>query len=189
MNPSAAISVTPVIQALNRLEASGFVSYVPNKGYFVNEITVEEAFQLYEARQALETYVIPQVVENITPKAIENLRAKFKSQSLASPLPPNRSFILIDAQFHLDLAEFAGNEVISKLLSEIFEKLFLRYPPHYMDSARVKEISREHRTILDALSQGDAQTAIQVTQEHIVQGRDRFISSLRSQQDATLSLP
>ena len=31
--------VTPIIQALNRLEASNLVKYVPNKGYFVGEIT------------------------------------------------------------------------------------------------------------------------------------------------------
>ena len=50
------ISVTPLIHALNRLEASDFVSYIPNKGYFLNEITVEEASQLYEVREALELH-------------------------------------------------------------------------------------------------------------------------------------
>ena len=60
------ISVTPVIQALNRLEASGLVEYVPNKGYFLGEITEQEAQELYEAREALEIYLIPKVVENIT---------------------------------------------------------------------------------------------------------------------------
>lgn len=64
------ISVTPVIQALNRLEASGLVEYVPNKGYFLGEINEQEAKELYEAREALELYIIPKVVENITNKKL-----------------------------------------------------------------------------------------------------------------------
>jgi len=56
------ISATPVIQALKRLETSRIVNYIPNKGYFVGEITEIEARQLYQAREALETYIIPLVI-------------------------------------------------------------------------------------------------------------------------------
>ena len=37
---------------------------MPNKGYFLGEINEQEAQELYEAREALEIYLIPKVVEN-----------------------------------------------------------------------------------------------------------------------------
>ena len=70
-------SVTPVVQTLKRLEASGTVKYIPNKGYFVGEVSATEIKELYEAREALELYVLPNILENTTPSLIESLREKF----------------------------------------------------------------------------------------------------------------
>jgi DNA-binding GntR family transcriptional regulator len=175
------ISPTPLIQALNRLEASGFVVYQPNKGYFISEITVEEAHQLYEAREALESYLVPKIIANIGRDDIEDIRAAFRDYGDLENMLPDRHFIMADAKFHLRLAEYAKNETILKMLREIFEKLFLRYPPHYLLTARVKEIAAEHRSILEAYARRDVVAALAVTQSHIVQGRDRIINSLRSQ--------
>jgi DNA-binding transcriptional regulator YhcF (GntR family) len=59
------MSITPVIQALNGLKRSNFVRYEANKGYFVGEINETEARELYEAREALESYLIPCVIKNL----------------------------------------------------------------------------------------------------------------------------
>ena len=68
------VSVTPVVQALNRLETSKLVRYTPNKGYFVGEITETEAVQLYQAREALEIYIMPTVIQNLDPKKLDEIQ-------------------------------------------------------------------------------------------------------------------
>jgi hypothetical protein len=78
------ISATPVIQALKRLETSRIVNYIPNKGYFVGEITEIEARQLYHAREALETYIIPAVIQNLTPEKLDDIRKTFKKYEKAN---------------------------------------------------------------------------------------------------------
>ncbi|RJX35714.1 MAG: GntR family transcriptional regulator [Desulfarculus sp.] len=180
------ISITPVIQALNRLEASGFVTYVPNKGYFVGEITEEEALELYAAREALELYLIPNIIKNIDNRTIEQIRASFKKHSDQAQNQPSRKIILVDAQFHLKLAEFGGNEVIERLLREVFEKLYLKYRPEYLEAPRVKEVAAEHRAILDALRWRDAQKAAVAIRTHIWQSKERVTKQLRLRQEGGL---
>lgn len=179
-------SVTPVIQALNRLEANGFVNYIPNKGYFVSEITQEEAMELYEAREALEVYIIPLIIENITKSAIEEIKALFRKYNREAMGGPNRKIILVDARFHLKLAEYSGNEVINTMLGDIYEKLYLKYPPEYLEAPQIREVSAEHRKILDALGRGDAQTAVETTSKHIAASKQRITRALQYRQEAWL---
>jgi len=185
------IGVTPLIHALNRLEASDFVSYIPNKGYFLNEITIDEAYQLYEVREALEIYALPKVIENIEQINIDKIKnASKKYRNLGQvTVAADRDLFLADAQFHLQLVEISGNDILYKLLKEIFEKLYLKYPPQYMDTARLKKIASEHRSLLESMARRDIVAATAITKYHIAQGRDRIIGTLRSKQKEILLLP
>jgi len=178
------ISVTPVIQALNRLEASGLVEYVPNKGYFLGEINEQEAKELYEAREALELYLIPKVVEKITAKKLDEVRKTFARQRVGESAQARREFILVDAEFHLRIARISGNEVICRLLKEVFEKIFLKYRPEYLHSDTFKGIYREHKELLDALRQKNVELAVETTRAHLASGAKRIIQSLRAQSDS-----
>ncbi|MBU1154993.1 MAG: GntR family transcriptional regulator [Proteobacteria bacterium] len=182
------ISITPVIQALNRLEASNFVTYVPNKGYFVSEITEEDARQLYMAREALELYILPTVIENMTAKNFDEIKEAFSLQRSEAKNLVGRRLILLDAQFHLKIASFSGNDIICHMLQEIFEKLYLRYRPEYLGSNRIKEVAEEHRNLLEALRQRDVDKALAAIRHHIAQGMDRVVSSLQAEQQTDLSL-
>lgn len=168
------ISATPVIQALKRLETSRIVNYIPNKGYFVGELTENEARQLYQAREALETYIIPVVIQNLTPERLDDIRETFKKYEKTN----RRILILVDAQFHLKIAELANNEVIYQLLKDIFEKTYLKYHPEYMGDNREKEVLKEHHEILESLSKGDAEDTIRAVKQHISLGRDHVVESL-----------
>ncbi|MCB2190188.1 MAG: GntR family transcriptional regulator [Deltaproteobacteria bacterium] len=182
------ISITPVIQALNRLEASNFVTYVPNKGYFVSEITEEDAKELYMAREALELYILPLVINNITAKNFDEIKQAFSLQRSEAKNLVGRRLILLDAQFHLKIASFSGNTIICNLLQDIFEKLYLRYRPEYLGSNRIKEVAEEHRALLEALRQRDVDKALDAVRFHISQGMDRVVSSLQAEQHTDLSL-
>jgi len=182
------ISVTPLIHALNRLEASDFVSYFPNKGYFLNEITVEEAVQLYEVREALEIHALPKIIENIEQADIDNIIKTSKKYKHLEQVAADRNLFLADAQFHVQLVKISGNKILHKMLMEIFEKLYLKYPPQYMNTARLQEIASEHRSLLESLARRDIVAAMAITRFHIAQGRKRIINSLQIKQKGTLSL-
>jgi len=169
-------SSTPVIQALKRLEASRLVIHVHNKGYFVGEITESEARQLYQAREALETYIIPSVIQNLTPQMLDDIKAAFKKHEKAN----RRMLILVDAQFHLKIAEIAQNEIIYQILKEIFEKIYLKYRPEYMDDEWGKKVVKQHHELLESLREGQAEKAVRIVRKHIKTGRDYVIGSLLS---------
>ena len=167
-------SSTPIIQALKRLEASRLVRHIHNKGYFVGEITENEARELYQAREALETYIIPFVIQNLTPQKLDEIKEAFKKYEKAN----RRMLILVDAQFHLKIAEFAHNEVIYQILKDIFEKIYLQYRPEYMDDEWEQKVVKQHHELLESLHEGQVEKAVKIVRKHIQTGREYVIGSL-----------
>jgi len=172
------ISKTPILQALHRLESAKLVRYEPNKGFFIAEITESEARELYEAREALEVYLIPILVERLTEKSIKKIRESFRGREDSTAPNYRRLLMLKDASFHLTLAKHAGNQVILDLLDKVLERIYVKYRPEYLGEERIKKVLIQHREILDALKQKDADQAIQLIREHIRSGMEHMVNSL-----------
>lgn len=169
-------SITPVIQALKRLEDSNLVQYKPNKGYFIKEITKDEVKELYEAREALEIYIVPSIVQNLNSEKLSDIKKSFKDYNKTTK--DHRLLIIRDSQFHLKIAKFAHNNVIYRLLNGIFDEICLKYRPEYMGDERIAEAVQEHRRILNALEKRDVEKVVAMTKEHNGKGREHVISSL-----------
>jgi len=174
------MSITPIIQALNGLKRSNFVRYEPNKGYFVGEITEEEARELYEAREALESYLIPSVIRNLRGEDLSSIIKTFKGSKVDPHAGYQRLHMIRDAEFHLKIIEYAGNRTIYKLLEEIFENIYLRYRPEYLLEVRVKNAVSEHREFLRSLEEGDVRETRSLLKKHIENGMHNVIEHLRS---------
>jgi DNA-binding GntR family transcriptional regulator len=171
------IGVTPIIQALNRLEASNLVKYAPNKGYYVGEITETDVRQLYRAREALEVSVIPDVIENINSEKINDIKQLFEKRK--NIRLPRREVILEDTMFHLEIIKCAHNNVISNLLQNIFEQVYLKYRPEYLSDERLKVCVKEHKMLLAFLEKGNVGETIDLVREHISTGMEYIIESIK----------
>ncbi len=183
------MSITPVIQALNGLKRSNFVRYEPNKGYFVGEITETEARELYQTREALETYLVPFVIENLKPNDHRELHSAlraFREPPGASQPGYQRFYMIKDAEFHLRIVEYAQNRTIYKLLKEVFENIYLRYRPEYLSEERVERAASEHRAILSALGKGDVEETTNLLRKHIENGMNHVIEYIRSRNRALI---
>jgi DNA-binding GntR family transcriptional regulator len=172
------ISVTPIIQALNRLETLSLVNYVPNKGYFIGIITESEARQLYEAREALEIYIMPEVIRNLNASRLNEIKGTWKEYGQAKNGEDRHRLLFLDAQFHLKIAAYANNEIIYGFLEQIFEQIYLKCRPEYMGDERINEVISEHRALIKALGTRNLEETIAVTKKHIKAGLAQVLLSL-----------
>ncbi len=174
------ISTTPVIQALKRLERSNLVRHEPNKGYFVGEINETEARELFQAREALETYAISLLIQNLSGKNMDSIGKAFEEYNKATSPEYKRIRMLKDAQFHLSIVDCAGNKLIYNLLKEIFEQIYLRYKPEYLWGERIKEAAIEHRAIIKSLEKGNVKEITGLIKTHIRNGLAHIIRYLHT---------
>ena len=179
------VSITPITQALSRLKDSNLVEYMPNRGYFVREITEKEVHDLYDARAALETWLVPDVIKNLNSQKLSEIKKSFRQYSPQSE--NHRLLIIKDAQFHLKIAELSNNRAIYRLLAGILEEICIKYRPEYMGLERIGQAVKEHREILNALKKRDPEAAVAAVIDHNRNGREHVLLSLRRNRSVNFS--
>ena len=161
------ISETPIREALSRLVQEGYLTQVTNRGYRVCEMTAEEVVELFEMRQVLEAYCIDEAIRRITPDGIEALESSVKSSRKS--ITTNQRLVdryIINKDFHLIVAEIAGNSAVCRILDDTCEKLVLK--------RRIDGVShggfgvlRHHRDILRAIKNQDTSKAQELMKSHL----------------------
>jgi len=160
------VSRTLVRQALNQLSRDRLVTLTPARGAYVAEPSVEEARQVFEVRQMLETQMLASLCKSITPAQIKQLRAHLKQERAAVARTDVTGRTRLLADFHVLLARLQGNEVLAQLLNELLSRCSL-IALMYQSAHSAAESQAEHEAIVDALEAGDQRALLKLMQAHL----------------------
>jgi DNA-binding GntR family transcriptional regulator len=150
------VSVTPIREALTQLTEIGIVTYIPNRGFFVTELTKNEASDIFEVITILEC------------KAIE--KAAYSDEQLIELRKINRAFeqtteptqkLKLDMEFHQKLIESYSNVYLKKIIEDIRTRIFM-YELHFMVTQPIQTSAQMHNNILDALENGNRPKAMEI---------------------------
>ncbi len=170
------VSRTPVRESLERLYQEGYVTRIPNRGFFVAEIDAQEVRQLYQTREALEVYGLQRVLQSGMPaaamKRLKAINAQYRVLCLQNL---SRDRLLVDREFHVTLAEQSGNKHLSRTLAGIFERLILKRRVEGFHDLRGIEPYQDHVRILAAIEGRDEKEALRLLRAHIDGACTRFL--------------
>lgn len=159
------VSRNPVREALRTLESEGLVTMTRRRGATIAVVSDEEARQLFEVREPLETFATRLAARRRTEEQLEELRAilqagdQYMADGRYGELP------VLNSRFHRVIAEASGNEVLMKQILPLREKIQMIYAPEVEKEAHTSW--EEHRAILEAVDQGDEDLAALLTSRHI----------------------
>lgn len=162
------VSRTVVRQALNQLSRHRLVTLTPSRGASVAEPSAEEARQVFEVRQMLETAMVRSLAGGLSRAQLAQLQSHLQQEAAAVARTdvPGRTRLLAD--FHPLLARMLGNEVLANVLHDLLLRSSLI--ALVVQSAHSAEAShREHAAIVDALAQGDGRAAARLMKSHLGQ--------------------
>jgi DNA-binding GntR family transcriptional regulator len=172
------MSRTPIINALNRLEQDGFVAYADFRGFYVRPIDIQEVWDAFGVREALEAYAVEQAIKQGTAEDTSLLEKKQKEHADYTPHYYTRKKFMVDADFHLQLAAMSKNRVLSYLLKRNFEHIFLRARLDSYDPRRMEVSVLEHRELIERMKKKDILGGIEIVRNHIQKARDHVIRCL-----------
>jgi DNA-binding GntR family transcriptional regulator len=176
------VSTTPLREAINRLVQEGYVKSVARKGYYLTEITIDEADELYSFREILEIYAVERASKTIDTVLIKDLKEIVKRYNQAVNKPISMERLRVDQEFHLRIAEACGNRFITNTLDTTFERLILKRSLEGFPQRGTK-VSKEHEMIVDCIVKRDVVGARELLRRHIRQGRDNLIFYLQKRKD------
>lgn len=160
------VSRTVVRQALNQLSRDRLVTLEPARGAFVAQPGIDEARQVFEARQLIEASVVRELAARITPAQVAELRAHLKHEREAVSRTDVSGRTRLLADFHVVLARMLGNEVLAQLLADLLSRSSL-ISLMYQSAHSAEASQAEHVAIVDALEKRDARAAARLMSQHL----------------------
>lgn len=159
------VSRTLVRRALARLAGEGLVEMRRNRGAAVARPSWEEARDLFDLRQGLERLVMERLAGHLTPEQAARLTRHVDQEEAARGANEPLS-IRLAGEFHILLAEMAGNVHLARYVGEVTSRsgliLAVYGRPHSSECA-----VSEHRAVIAALVAGDARAATEVMDRHL----------------------
>ena len=140
------------------LAERGVVTLHPNRGAFVAKPSADEARDVFEARRAIERSIVLTAASRIGADELSELRANARAGGGAEASGDRSESIRLSGQFHLRLAEVAGNAVLTRFLEDLVTRTSLIIGLYGSPSARSCSES-EHDALVDALARRDGQAA------------------------------
>jgi DNA-binding GntR family transcriptional regulator len=169
-------SRTPVREAAVRLQNDRLLRIVPNRGYFVAQITLQVLSDIYEFRSAVECAAAELAA---TKGASADALKQLTSLAKAPCVPGNRKscirFIEADTAFHLGIALLARNQLLVQAVkdarSQMQRIMLAAIDIHYFGELP----TREHLDILSAIEERDANRARELMHNHIMQSKEKVL--------------
>lgn len=181
------ISRPPLREALRILEQDNLVYYLPRRGTFVTELSIEHCSEIYQAREMIEIYAIDLLQrKKVTDvpaieKGIADVVGCTKPDALASAADKLKYFETL-VQFHLQLVRTAGNVSITNMFLSIMQNLF-RYQYFLVYETKWTKLDSEedHREVTELIKSGEYNKAKKMLRQHFARAIDEIIKWMEEQ--------
>ena len=172
------VSMTPVIQALKWLEFRNIVRHENNKGYYINEVSLKEITEIYNARLLIEVALVPDTIRNLNASGIKKLQKAMDKYKSAVAEDNYYKRIMTDMGFHMCLASLADSKIQLQILQELFDVLLLRYSRNLYFSSVMDTSLKEHSEIFECIEKSDEVGLNKALTYHITTVRDHIFKGM-----------
>lgn len=173
------VSRTPVREAMNRLARDGFMTFVPNKGFFCRDLTPEGVRDLYELRAAIERSAFKLATQRASDEEIEEAARIWHSRCAPASEADWTEVAAADEAFHVAIVRLSRNEQMILALEGVnslirfFRRIDLETP------RRRNGTYPEHAAIIEALRARDANKGCELMESHITFSSDHAVEVAR----------
>ncbi|MBP2231630.1 DNA-binding GntR family transcriptional regulator [Azospirillum agricola] len=150
------------------------VTLIPNRGAFVAKPTAREAREVFEARRVIERAImetLDRLARPLPPGVLARLNEHRAREEAAEAAGDRKALIRLSGQFHLLLAEFAGNATLAGILGDLIDRSGLAIAAFERRSSHSCS-AEDHRRLIDALAdpgpdRNRAGEAVRLMMEHL----------------------
>ncbi|MGD8429723.1 MAG: GntR family transcriptional regulator, partial [Ectothiorhodospiraceae bacterium] len=157
----------PVGQALQRLKAEGFLVEAGRRGLKVAPLEPGNVREIYEVRAGVDQVAAGLAARRVGAGARTRGERILRRGRAAAEAHDVAELVAADSEFHRFIYELAGNGVMQDLMSGQWNHI-RRIMLNILGERRNQEqVWHEHSAILDAICDGDADTAERLARQHV----------------------
>lgn len=173
------VSRTPIREALRQLELEGLVVSIPNKGVIVKGVSAQDIKDIYAIRMLIEGLAVRWAAEKITEKEIEELKEAVDLEEFYTAKNDDNHLTQFDTKFHDIIYKACKSKMLMHTLSTFHHYVQRARKVSMSNPERAKEVLVEHKAILQAICDKDADKAERLTIEHIKNASNSLLKQMK----------
>ncbi len=179
-------SRTIVRAALQALAHERLVAIEPNRGAQVSQPTIEEARQVFEARSLIEPRVAMLAAGRAAAADVAALKSHLERENLAIDSGDKGRAIALSAEFHVLIADLAGQAILAGFIRELVSRSSLVVALYWRRSDATCE-RHAHHELVEAIAGGAGERAADLMRSHLVDILSGLDLRPRETRDAALA--
>ena len=178
------MGVSPLREALMRLEAEGLVELEQNKGFRVSEVSRENLIDLMATRIEIESIALRWSLQKGGVEWEASLLGAFHRLSRQTKIDPtnadaiNEAWSQEHAAFHAALVSASGSQTLLAIRARLFEQAERYVSLSIMSNAPLRDDVGEHKQLMRAALNRDVDKTLELNRLHISRTLDKVAASL-----------
>jgi len=170
----------PIREAIRMLTGIGLVVAVRNRGVFVRQISVREMLEIYELRALLFGFAAEQAAEHLSDEDRQEFEQLLAGMDAACEAGDGQRYYVLNLRFHALLMAQSRNQRAQQAYEDHAKELHLYRRRYFNATINMRRSNNEHRRIFEAIAKGTKDRAGKLAQAHVLQGRQRLLSTLEA---------
>lgn len=174
------VSIIPVREALQLLQAESLVQVVPHVGTSVAPVSRDSIIDVFVILEGLEASASRLVAERGRPSDLALLTGQVEAMDAALAANDREEWAALNRRFHLTISELPGLDLVKDITQKVLDR-WDRLRRHYFRGVlahRVEQAQQEHRLILEAMRARDLQALSNRVREHNQNALRAYLSYL-----------
>ncbi len=174
------VSQIPIREALQQLQAEGFVTFEAHVGPSVTTIEPDEIWEIFQLLEALEVVSCRAACRRMSDKDIHAMEAMVRAMDTLTEKPEDWS--QENQRFHQALCDWGQTTIVKNLMFNVMAQ-WNRLRHHYLKDVFLKRLDlsqQDHLDLVEALGRRDAETAEQVVRRHNQRALSDYVAYLES---------
>jgi len=175
-----AVGHMPVRKALVQLEGDRLVTIARNRGASVRSVDLQTAANIYDIVIPLESLLARRAAERAEAAMVDALTQAEKEFEHAASLLDHGAIASVNQRFHEIISEHSGNPDAADIVNRNQEVLRAFRRMYGFDSTRVPGVIADHRALISAFREQDAESAAAIAAGHAAKARNDLITTIRN---------
>jgi DNA-binding GntR family transcriptional regulator len=166
------VSHVPLREAIQRLEAEGFLAVHPRRGAFVMPLSLEDAREIFDLRAMLEVKALRASIPALTSEQLQIARETCAASDVVTDVV---RYGELNVQFHRALYAGACRPRLQAMIETLWSNaarysMLLRFKGDHFERSQ-----SEHWDLVEAAVNGDVEPACTILKDHIATAAQKIV--------------
>lgn len=177
------VSRTPIREALYRMQSEGIIEHIPNYGFVIRKVSVEDAEEIYKLRVALDTLASINAMQLMTESDFKEMKLLLDKTEESEEKCEIDNVINLFYEFNEMIYTYSNMPILRSIIHNLRNYLTRFRDISLLDANRRRKAFDEHKLIYYCLRDKDEKELKSLISKHLNYSKKFIIEEITRQEE------